>query len=52
MRMYDSYIEVSIIGAKNYYQSIVPIAYVAPITLFCSDSLFYKLSEHKELSYF
>ena len=52
MKIYNSYVEVAIIGAKTCYQSIVPITYFALITLFCSDSLFYRLLVHKALSYF
>ena len=52
MKVYYSYVEVLIIGAKRCNRSIAPIAYFVPITLFCSDSLFYRLSEHKDLSYF
>ena len=51
MKVYYSCIEVVIIEAITCYWSIGLTAYFAPITLFCSDSLFY-ISEHKDLSYF
>ena len=52
IKVYYSYKEVVIIGVKICYRSTALIAYFAPITLFCSNSLFYRLSEHKTLSYF
>ena len=40
MKIYSSYVEVVIFRTKTCYRSIAPLAYFAPITLFCPIAYF------------
>ena len=46
MKVNYSYTDVVIVVSKTCYVSIAPMAYFVPITLFCFDSLFFRLSKN------